>query len=161
MLPKISNPSPWYEKKVGEHYRLLAEVCAGKNLVFDVGTYQGYSAAAMSTAKKVVSYDVANHRLVKEDELPNVEFRIGDILNDIRAKDADVILLDTFHDGSFERKFYYHLKNIGFKGLLIVDDIYYNKAMKDFWQIMEYRKVDMTLVGHHTGTGFVYFNEPL
>ena len=39
---------------------------------------------------------------------------------------SNCILLDTFHDGSFEQQFVDYLLNIGFNNILLLDDIYLN-----------------------------------
>jgi hypothetical protein len=71
---------------------------------------------------------------------------------------AKLILLDTFHDGTFELQFYNHLKQLGYKGYLLLDDIFLNKEMVEFWNLIELDKQDLTNLGHATGTGVVYFN---
>lgn len=137
-----------------EHYRLLTEISKGKKLVYDIGTYRGASAVALSNADKVVTYDIESHLVC---ELPkNVTAKIGDCL----AKDllkADLILLDTFHNGDFEWDFYDYLTANNYKGLLMLDDIYLNLPMINFWNGIKREKQDLTPIGHYSGTGIVYF----
>ena len=71
---------------------------------------------------------------------------------------SKIILLDTFHDGTFELKFYNHLKSINYKGYLLLDDIKLNNEMVEFWNQIELEKQDLTHIGHVSGTGVVYFN---
>jgi len=66
--------------------------------------------------------------------------------------------LDTFHDGTFELKFYNHLKSINYNGYLLLDDIKLNKEMIEFWNQIELDKEDLSYLGHSSGTGVVYFN---
>jgi hypothetical protein len=63
------------------------------------------------------------------------------------------------HDGPMELEFYHWLKTEGYRGLLVCDDIWYFKGMRDnFWyHISQADKVDATLVGHWSGTGIVHF----
>ena len=68
-----------------------------------------------------------------------------------------MILLDTFHDGTFEKIFYEYLKRISYVGTLILDDIHLNNEMKFFWNNIEKNKFDVTNIGHATGTGVVIF----
>jgi hypothetical protein len=68
------------------------------------------------------------------------------------------ILLDTFHDGTFETVFFQYLKKIGYKGYLLLDDIKLNKEMVEFWDNVDIEKSDISHLGHSTGTGVVYFN---
>lgn len=45
-----------------------------------------------------------------------------------------------------------------FKGILLLDDIHKSKEMKSFWNTFdEENKVDVTAVGHQSGTGLVEF----
>ena len=156
-LDKYKTSDDNFTKVAGlEHYRLLNHVCGNKKLVYDVGTYRGSSALAMSSAKKVISYDVTDHGITKKAK--NIKYKIGDVIKDKGLKDADVILLDTLHTGQFESKFYDNLKDIGFKGLLILDDIHLNGEMERFWKSIDLPKEDKTDIGHYSGTGFVYFD---
>ena len=139
-----------------EHYRLLNYICNGKSLVFDIGTYRGNSAIAMSSAKKVISYDVENLRKVKKPS--NVTFKIGNALEDPDLLKADVILLDTYHDGTFEKQVYDFLTEKSYKGILLVDDTRLNKEMMTFWASITHVKEDLTSIGHYSGTGVVYFD---
>lgn len=66
-------------------------------------------------------------------------------------------MLDTFHNGDFEMEFYNKIKEIGFSGLLMIDDIYLNTEMKNFWNQIELEKFDLSEFGHHSGTGLVTF----
>lgn len=145
--------SDFYNVAGKEHYILLNHLCKGKDLVIDIGTYRGASAVAMSSAKEVITWDVEN---LLECKLPsNVKSYIGNCLNN-KLFDADIILLDTYHNGDFEYDFYNFIV-YGFKGLLIIDDIHLNEPMEKFWKSIKERKEDVTNIGHYTGTGLVYF----
>ena len=123
-----------------------------------MGTYQGYSATAMSSAKEVVSYDVENLR-IKQRYPRNIKFKVGDVLEDNRLNDAELILLDTYHLGGFEKRFLAHLNKISFKGMLVMDDIHFSNDMERVWESIKLPKEDFTEYGHYTGTGIVYYNE--
>jgi hypothetical protein len=152
ILPNSKVISPWYQAKENEHYRLISYLCDGMDLVFDIGTYQGFSALAMSTAKKVISYDVENQRIISTK---NCEYKIGNVLKDKRLLKASVILIDTYHEGDFEAKVIEHLRANNYKGLLVMDDIYFNKQMTSLWESITEEKHDLTELGHYTGTGLV------
>ena len=133
----------------------MNHICRGKSLVYDIGTYKGSSAVAMSSAKKVISYNT-------EDQLEamppnNVTFKIGNCLKDDNILKADIILLDTLHDGKFENAFYQLIRH-SFKGILILDDIHLNPEMRKFWASITEPKEDLTKIGHYSGTGIVYFD---
>lgn len=142
-----------------EHYKLLAWLSSTGSFktIYDVGSYKGYSALALAHNPKVnvISWDVAD-QIDPEVKRKNITFKKGDVLKDKKLLKADLILLDTYHDGSFERKFYEHIKG-KFKGILILDDIKLNGAMVDFWESITEPKNDITHLGHYTGTGIVYF----
>ena len=139
------------------YYRLLNYLCNGKKLVYDIGTYKGSSAIAMSSAKKVISYDIENLRQGKKPK--NVTFKIGDCMEDKNILKADVIYLDTYHDGVFELEFIHFLQWGEYKGVLVMDDIRLNREMLRLWHNIEHQKEDVTDIGHSTGTGIVYFGE--
>ncbi len=75
-----------------------------------------------------------------------------EVLNETRF-----IMLDTDHDGKFENIFYDHLISSGFKGILFCDDIHLNPHMESFWNRITHEKVDLTSIGHNTGSGLVIF----
>ena len=140
-----------------EHYRILNHICKDKNIVYDIGSYRGSSAVAMSSAKKVMSYDVESLTELKKKP-KNVTFNVGNCMQDKNILNADLILLDTYHDGTFEKVFLDFLRT-GFKGILLMDDIFLNKEMMSVWYGIKEPKDDLTSIGHYTGTGIVYFNE--
>jgi hypothetical protein len=146
-----------------EHYRLLTYISNYYNseIFLDIGTLKGCSALALSTnqTNKVYSFNLSEQKEL--NEIPrNVEFIIDNVINgnfdDIILK-SKLILLDTFHDGTFEQMFYEYLKRIGYVGTLILDDIHLNNEMKFFWDNIEKNKFDITNIGHATGTGVVIF----
>ena len=74
---------------------------------------------------------------------------------------ADLVLLDVSpHDGDKEQKFFDELRRRSFEGILILDDIYWklDKGMTSFWESITLKKIDVTAIGHYTGTGIVVFN---
>lgn len=146
-----------------EHYRLLTYISNNmdNSILIDIGTLKGSSALALSSNKTNKVYSFNLHDELQINSLPdNINFIIGDILDDkflsliLKSK---VILLDTFHDGSFEKMFYEYLKFIGYKGILLLDDIKLNNEMIEFWDSIDNDKDDISHIGHITGTGVVYF----
>lgn len=144
-----------------EHYKLLAHMSTlfDDVTIVDIGTDAGCSAMALSHNPKnrVVSYDVVNRRRT-DIRLPNVEFRIKDALEDAEEWiGSPLVSLDTAHEGDYEAAFYDFLSNSTFNGLLLLDDVYLNEAMKTFWRSITHQKADITPVGHWSGTGLVMF----
>ena len=145
-----------------EHYRLLTHISNSFNdeTFIDVGTLKGSSALALSTNKKNKVYSFNLSSQLELNSLPeNVEFIIDNVLNgkyDNILLSAKFILLDTFHDGSFEQEFLDYLKSINYSGVLILDDIYLNNEMRSFWENINEDKMDITNIGHGSGTGVVF-----
>ena len=146
-----------------EHYRLLAYISQNDDLVdiLDVGTLKGCSALAFSvnSKNKVRSFNVGNEFDLNYTPL-NAEFIIDNVLNGNYNNiilGSKYIMLDTYHDGTFEKEFYDHLVSINYKGYLLLDDIHLNFEMERFWGSITKEKYDITNIGHSTGTGVVYF----
>jgi hypothetical protein len=146
-----------------EHYRLLTHISNSFNdeTFIDVGTLKGSSALALSTNKKNKVYSFNLSSQLELNYLPeNVEFIIDNVLNgkyDNILLSSNFILLDTFHDGTFEKQFYDYIESIGYSGYLLLDDIHLNIEMEKFWGSISRKKDDLTPIGHSTGTGVVYF----
>jgi len=78
------------------------------------------------------------------------------------------VMLDTFHKPDtvpFEREFFQKMIDIGFKGILALDDIHLNSEMKQWWKEVQdgaekggYYTYDITEIGHFSGTGLVDFS---
>ncbi len=146
-----------------EHYRLIAYLSTlfDQSEIFDIGTNLGYSALALSynNSNKVISYDIVECKeLYQAEDLNDIEYLIGDVLVDKRLLNSPLIMLDTDHNGVFEHKFYTHLKDNNYTGLLFLDDIHLNAPMRDFWNAITESKVDITDLGHWSGSGLVDFS---
>ncbi len=158
-----------------QHYRLMAYLSQQFNgqEIIDIGTHRGSSALALSynPNNKVLSFDIEDRmgdtgRATKWAGR-NIEFVMGNLWDaEVRRTwlprllAAPLIVLDIDpHDGPMELEFYRFLKAAGYKGLLLCDDIWYFKGMRDrFWyHIPEGEKVDVTALGHWSGTGIVHF----
>lgn len=147
-----------------EHYRLAAFLgtCFNHAQIFDVGTNKGYSALALSynRTNKIISYDITDAKaLNRQEELDRIEFRIGDVLQDDRLLFAPLIMLDTDHDGVFETEFFNFLRTHDYKGLVLLDDIHVSSAMIRFWVSIDEPRLDLTELGHFSGSGLVDFSK--
>lgn len=149
-----------------EHYWLLSEIARQLpkgSRVLDVGTYLGFSAVAFSSNPhiKVITVDIVDEigfNVPKQKE--NITFLIEDNILDklYEYLDCPIIMLDTNHEGQFEKDFIAKLEELQYKGIVLCDDIYLNDAMKDFWINVKQEKLDFTRVGHWTGTGIILFD---
>ncbi len=151
-------------KSSEEHYRLLTYLSRyfNNSTFVDVGTLKGSSALALSTneTNKVYSFNLFDELQLKERP-KNIEFIVDNVINgkyDNILLESKIILLDTFHNGDFELEFLNHLKNINYKGVLLLDDIFLNDDMITFWNNINEDKLNITNIGHSSGTGVVFLN---
>lgn len=150
-----------------DHYRLLRKISQSfKGItISDVGTNRGLSALSLSgvgnTVKSFDVIDLVDPRLKGISDQIGCEFVLRNLLEDETLKNyvinSDFIFLDTDHDGIFENQFYTFLVDGGFSGTLLLDDIYLNEPMRDFWSSITQDKKDITRFGHFSGTGIVNF----
>ena len=168
------------------HYYLLAYLSSKINnsLIIDIGTHVGTSALALAYNKtnNIVTYDLSNSspfvyggiiNNVNLENLTNIKWKLCNIMDEEEEKNrllsASIIMLDTAHEGPFEVNLYNYLKENSYKGILILDDIYFNNDMIAFWNSITEKKFDLTSVGHKelgdlnipTGTGLVDFGETI
>ncbi len=145
-----------------EHYRLLYWLGMRFDAIMELGTFRGHSALALAVGQSkhysgfVHSYDIENHRdtVVVPD---NLKFDIIQNAHQLLTPADQLIFLDTFHDGTYERVVLNHLREIKWKGVLVMDDIFLNREMREVWSEITERKEDWTDIGHWSGTGIVYF----
>tara|TARA_B110000037_G_scaffold199804_1_gene239853 strand:- start:444 stop:1052 length:609 start_codon:yes stop_codon:yes gene_type:complete len=179
---KLNTKHPRLLTQKINHYYLLAYLSSKINnaLIIDIGTHMGNSALALAYNKtnKIITYDLSNKfeyvyggiiKNVNLEKVTNIEWKLCNIMNEEDEKknllSSSIIMLDTAHEGPFELSVYNYLKNNSYKGILILDDIYFNNSMKKFWNSITEKKIDLTSVGHKelgslnvpTGTGLVDF----
>jgi hypothetical protein len=97
--------------------------------------------------------------------VPEADFR--------RYMSTWLVLLDTAHlpkTVPFEREFVQRLRSVGYRGLLLLDDIHLNDEMTEWWaELTEgatnaeapYSVYDVTSVGHSSGTGLIDFSNEI
>ena len=152
-----------------EHYRFLAYLGTlfDNSNIIDIGTHRGSSARALSALNKtnhIHSFDIIDKNCPAID---NITYYVDNIFENLEKYEeliltSRILVLDVDpHSGRDEHKFYLYLKDKNYQGILILDDIYYFKEMRDnFWyQIPTTYKIDYTSVGHWSGTGLVAFND--
>jgi hypothetical protein len=115
----------------------------------------------------VITYDLIdkpNEVLQFEEELPNLTFKKMNVFDESLDifKKSKVIFLDLDpHDGIQETKFISLLEEIGYKGIVICDDIHWFPRMKQWWNNLKQTKYDVTQFGHGSGTGLIDFSDNL
>lgn len=154
-----------------EHYKLLgylASQCFDGDKVYDIGTFVGMSAMAMSVKPtiNVITYDIEDHfpndaSKMHVYSIKNIDFRMRDCLHDMQEiSTAKLVLLDIEpHDGHQEKIIIDAMVNSGFKGICVCDDIHVNDGMERWWQAIPQKKYDVSKYGHWSGTGIIVFDE--
>lgn len=74
-------------------------------------------------------------------------------------ENADLIFIDGPHNGIFEKELFNKMSKLNFKKntILILDDIKVS-SMVNFWTSIDLPKLDISHLGHQTGTGLVKLN---
>ena len=176
------NQCDWHE--AGEcEYRLYAHLSTFFNntTILDVGTRTGGSALGFSynESNQVISYELQEQgaSAIKKD---NITWKLMDFRNDdtINWNHVSIIMIDVDpHDGLQEVEMMDFLKEKGWSGLLVLDDIdtplsrelrsaiprlQHCKgnlwpAIEQMWNNIDEPKIDVSEVGHMSGTGIVNF----
>ena len=142
--------------------------------IIEIGTYTGLSSAAilsvMNPSRKFVTFDIIPYEAFENGVLTTQDFTdnqfqqmIGDIsdfnvLTKYEAifRAADFIFLDASKDGIFERRVLENFQKLGLRHgtILLFDDIK-QWNMLQIWNDILMPKLDITPVGHFTGSGLV------
>ena len=162
-----------------EPYALLAHLAGQlmESTIIDLGTHFGVSAFVLASShpsNTVLSFDVddreaaiAQQNKMTREQLraaaPNVRFKQRNALLDLDVlRTSPLISLDTAHFPDsipFERELVLALQGIGYRGVVVCDDIYLNEEMARWWRSVRVRKFDVTAIGHgKSGTGIIDFS---
>jgi hypothetical protein len=134
--------------------------------ILDIGTRFGASALALSDNEnnKIITYDIKEYSSFQNLKKSNIELKLGDFMLDtsIDYNNVGVIMIDVDpHDGVQEQNMLKFLQEKQWSGILILDDISreYFPAIADFWEQLNYPKIDLSHVGHFSGTGLACIGE--
>jgi hypothetical protein len=178
LLPFVEEHSDFLSPT--NHYRLLcyiSNMLAGQTLI-DVGTNRGSSAVCLGSnpMTNVITYDIINK--VNKVLPKNVEQRILNLIDfsphdtdywnnpafqELRSNwktifSAPFIMADLDpHDGKKESFIHQWLVANKYRGVVLYDDVSLNPEMKAFWNSITNDKIDYTHLGHHSGTGVVFY----
>ena len=157
--------------------------------ILEIGTHHGNSAICFSFGNyynnnnKIDTYDITN--MIQENPKENfknmnISYFLQNILNENYCdnnKDYllsfDIIFIDIDpHEGLLEYDMYLWLKKNNYQGIIIYDDIKLGlnheanstratqHSMIDFWNKIDKEfKIDISNVGHISGTGLINFNK--
>lgn len=160
----------------GEHYKLMAgfvKVLQPKVLI-EIGTDTGLSSLAMKKYLppdgKLVTFDLRPWREVPEHDLVEADFADGrleqriadladpDVFEENRSllQRAQLFFIDGPKNLTFETALMKHLRTIQFDQppILIFDDTRLTSMLK-FWYELPMPKLDLTGLGHWSGTGMI------
>lgn len=165
------DPNEFYNPPGDQHYRLLGYLSKQFNnsVIIDIGTHRASSALALSVNRTntIHSFDIVAK--VASHTIPNLNLHIADLWDEkIRSEWKDTILSSALivldidpHSGKQEYEFYEWLKASEYRGIILCDDIWYFKDMRDnFWfKIPSSEKLDISCLGHWSGTGLISFVE--
>jgi|TARA_B100000085_G_scaffold244459_1_gene236951 hypothetical protein len=159
------NANDWQAAGISE-YRLYAYLSTffNKTTILDIGTRTGGSALALSynPQNTVRSYDLREQGAssIKKD---NISWNIGDFMKDteIDWDNVSIVMIDVDpHDGAQERVMMDWLRDKGWKGIMLHDDI--GPGWPDIqlmWDEIPEEKFDVTDIAHLSGTGLVNFGD--
>ena len=158
------NKNDWQESGRCE-YRLYSYLSTFFNntTILDVGSRTGGSGLALSYNKKnqVISYDLQEQGAsnIKKDNITwkIQDFRYDDTLDYDRIS---IIMIDVDpHDGVQEEEMFTFLEEKEWQGLVLLDDIGPEwPEIEDFWNRITFPKLDLSEIGHISGTGIVSFD---
>jgi len=159
------NANDWLPAGQSE-YRLYAYLSTFfyKTTILDIGTRTGGSALALSynPNNEVISYDLVEQG-ASAIEKENITWKIMDFMEDeeLDWDNISIVMIDVDpHDGSQERVMMDWLRDKGWKGLLLHDDI--GPGWPDIqlmWDEIPEEKFDVTEIAHMSGTGLVNFGD--
>lgn len=165
----------------GEHYKMLAalvRVLKPRRIV-EIGTLHGWSALAMKEYLpedgRIDAFDILDWNKFSNSSFRPDDFADGrlvyhvDDLTDptVVAKhhnllaNAELVFLDGPHDGDTECRMIENFRKVTFvrNPLFVFDDIKINEMLK-FWRDLPLPKMDITSLGHYSGTGIAEWKWP-
>lgn len=157
------NQNDWLPAGQSE-YRLYAYLSTffHKKTILDVGTRTGGSALALSynPTNQVISYDLVEQG-ASSIEKDNITWKIMNFMEDdtLDWDNIPIVMIDVDpHDGAQERVMMDWLRDKGWKGVLIHDDIGPDwPDIQLMWDEIPEEKFDVTDIAHMSGTGIVNF----
>jgi predicted O-methyltransferase YrrM len=173
---RIRRGPKWPDIWPGEHYKFLAALVARiqPSVVVEIGTFLGVSSLAMKKylppAGRIVTFDILPWNAFQDTCFDNKDFEDGK-LTQLLANLADpamfeahrellsaanIIFMDGPKNRTFERAFLRQLWSLDLQApaLLVIDDIRL-WSMLDIWNEIQQPKLDVTSLGHFSGTGLV------
>jgi predicted O-methyltransferase YrrM len=166
----------------GEHYpvlQALVEIVDAKNIV-EIGTYTGLSSVSffhvLNNERTLTSVDIVPWNKIPGSALEDKDFEtynFTQILSNFHyfpevekhadvLKNADFIFCDGPKDTVFEKELLVNLQKLKIKNgcILLFDDIRQWNMLK-IWHDIKMPKLDITSIGHFTGSGLIEWNNDI
>lgn len=167
-----------------EHYFFLASLSMqlSNKTIIELGTHTGNSAYVLAYGNRklnanniIITFDIMDKPKILMDK-KNIDYRIADLFDPIvRENNRNLLLSSDFifididpHEGIMEYDMYEWLRVNDYKGIILFDDIHLapghmgvssGHSMQEFWNKVDPKyKLDLTSVGHWSGTGLVCFH---
>ncbi len=160
----------------GEHYKLLAAFVdlLQPEYAVEIGTYTGLSSLCMKKflpkKSKLITYDITPWHDFKETVFIKQDFsdqRLIQFIDNLAdpflfkkhrfyLENASFIFIDATHDGYLEKTLFDLFETLSFKKnpVILLDDIRVWSMLK-MWREIKKPKLDITSLGHWSGTGLV------
>jgi predicted O-methyltransferase YrrM len=175
LRPYARDNEEFYGAPGREHYRLLAHLAAQSDhrTLIDIGSHRGASALALSSnpTNRVLSFDVVDNVRPIVRRRSNVQFVRADLFDgETRGRwerellESAVLFIDVDpHEGTREYALVQWLLSKNYQGLILLDDIWHFRAMRNecWYRLPSDLKVDLTTIGHWSGTGAISLSEQL
>jgi predicted O-methyltransferase YrrM len=159
LLPQVLNLRDYFLLPPGQSfYRTLAyfSTLFNDSLIVELGTRAGSSAIALSynQTNRVITYDITDY-IKGKITLPNIEFRIENILTDENKMavllDAQLLFIDIDpHSGCEEDIIHQFLVRHNYGGIALFDDIGLPTKYPElaaWWDNLDAKKYDLRDVG--------------
>lgn len=162
----------------------LASQCPPGALLANFGTLYGYNALALASGadaggppREVITIDARDHIAMHTTDIigvdlsatptpktlpgvrcvvdPDMGLGADRALIERVAREAMIVVVDIDpNDGVRERALIQELVRLGYRGILVLDDIHLNASMKALWDTLSAPvKLDLTHLAHWSGTG--------
>ena len=158
-IPENDSNLQYIDESAGEeHYRLLVWLGGQvKGKIMELGSLRGHSAFCLAqSGNEVLSYDIENQISLNYNP-KNLNFYVSENGHLLIDDSFDLLFIDTMHDGIYEQQVLNHLREIKWKGIVLMDDILLFEELSKLWEEIPEQKADWTDIGHHSGTGIIWF----
>jgi predicted O-methyltransferase YrrM len=166
----------------GEHYRVLQAIVKliDAKVIVEIGTFTGLSSVSffqsLDKSRSLYTFDIVpfdqfNDTVFLKSDF--VDYNFCQIIDDISDYNlmkkhqnifcnADLIFCDAPKDGKFEKKVLQNLQKIGIKDgtIIFFDDIKQWNMLK-IWSEVKMPKIDITPIGHFTGSGIIEWDSKI